>query len=736
MGSQREHHQVERRSTQRRTGFYSSPSEQQQQQERGSNPLPTTREPASSHAGPPRGGDGDSLPKQAVNAPSASRTRETNAGRPQMKDVIAEHEESPPSIQKESSTTATTMEQGKPPGGSSSSHKRKIVAVAKEEHPVATPPQKELERLMGGDDNKAGSTTAAAAMEATSDGGAMMQAKEEAMAASEHPQKRERPVTELHYERRGTQKRVSANASANVNKVINKRESETMTTEAATQQPPPEREAATRKKATLVTTEAACFEGDDGAPTNSSGQVAPLVAATSQKLGLVSSDEHPPPDEKDVARKNETLLFTEGQLKGTKSQSSNEAMEVGLEKKDRTALGLGPDEKRHPPPREPQLEELATIESGTNVSVGVLGVLSEKFIAASHDDKVAAQKKGGSVASDFVVEKRDHTVISDALPEKVLSQNREAFITAGGESQAEKGAKRRRESNALDQPLLEEGLSQMRESNVAMMKHSTQRTESSSVAMTMEPVPSVRGSNQVNLEISEPRIRRGFSPKRGGMPPGDSHSSRNQGITKESEPAWPETAPQRYTRRRAMAAMAQAVEGGGAAAVPENPAIWQNNRGTTFGAAQIEREQQQQQQSSTPVFHPGRLPPFVTPVSSNFGSLSRPPVRSVVDRRDSNSKSHDGPGLLGAAPPHIIINSQRERRYDSVVGPSSDPTMVARNRLSRGPMFINKERGSRNPSEFANLAPHSSGGPNNNNNGPGMPWEEHMKGDSRSRNNR
>lgn len=729
MGLQREHHQVERRSSQRRTGFYSSPSEQQQQ-ERGSNPLPTTREPASSHAGPPRGGDGDSLPKQAVNAPSASRTRETNAGRPQKKDIISEHEESPPSTQKESSTTAMTMEQGKPPGGSSSSHKRKIVAVAKEEHPVATPPQKELERLMGDDDNKAGSTTAAAAaaMEATSDGGAMMQAKEEAMAASEHLQKRERPVTELHYERRATQKRVSANASANVNKVINKRESETTTTEAAIQQPPPEREATTRKKATLGTTEAACFEGDDGVPTNSSSQVTSSVAATSQKLGLVSSDEHPP-DEKDVARKNETLLVTEGQLKGTKSQSSDEAMEVGLEK-DHTALGLGPDEKRHPQPREPQLEELATIESGTNVGVGVLGVLSEKFIAASHDDKVAAQKKGGSVVSDFVVEKRDHTVISDALPEKVLGQNREAFSTAGGESQAEKGAKRRRESNALDQPLLEEGLSQMRESNVAMMKHSTQRTESSSVAMTMEPVPSVRGSNQVNLEILEPRIRRG------GMPPGDSHSSRNQGITKESEAAWPETMPQRYTRRRAMAAMAQAVEGGGAAAVPENPPIWQNNRGTTFGAAQIEREQQQQQQSSTPVFHTGRLPPFVTPVSSNFGSLSRPPVRSVVDRRDTNSKSHDGPGLLGAAPPHIIINSQRERRYDSVVGPSSDPTMVARNRLSRGgPMFINKERGSRNPSDFANLAPHSSGGPNNNN-GPGMPWEEHMKGDSRSRNNR
>ena len=80
-------------------------------------------------------------------------------------------------------------------------------------------------------------------------------------------------------------------------------------------------------------------------------------------------------------------------------------------------------------PKEPQLEELAPIESGTNVGVGVLGVLSENFIAASHDDKVAAQKRGGSVVSDFVVEKRDHTVISDALPEKVLSQNREAFNT-------------------------------------------------------------------------------------------------------------------------------------------------------------------------------------------------------------------------------------------------------------------------------------------------------------------
>ena len=56
-------------------------------------------------------------------------------------------------------------------------------------------------------------------------------------------------------------------------------------------------------------------------------------------------------------------------------------------------------------------------------------MLSEKFIAASHDDKVAAHKKRGSVVSDFVVEKRDHTVISDALPEKVLSQNREAFST-------------------------------------------------------------------------------------------------------------------------------------------------------------------------------------------------------------------------------------------------------------------------------------------------------------------
>lgn len=731
MGSHCEHYQVERRSSQRRTGFYSSPSEQQQQQERGSNPLPTTREPASSHAGPSRGGDGDSLPKQAVNAPSASRTRETNAGRPQKKDIIAEHEEPPPSNQKESSTTAMTMEQGKHSGGSSSSHKRKFAAVAKEEHPVATPPQKELERLMGGDDNKAGSTTAAvAAMEAMSDGGAMMQAKEEAMAASEQPQKRERPVTELHYERRATQKRISAN----INKVNNKRESELMTTEAATQQPAREREAATCNKATLVTTEAACFEGDDGVPMNSSGQVAPLVAATSQKLDLASSDDHPPLDEKDVARKNETLLVTEGQLKSTKLQSVNEATEVGLEKKDRTALGLGPDGKRHPPSREPQLEELATIESGTNVGVGVLGVLSEKFTDASQDNKVAAQKKGGSVASDFVVEKRDHAVISDALPEKVSSQNREAFIAADVESQVEKGAKRRRESNALDQPLLEEGLSQMRESNVAMMKHSTQRTESSSAAMTMEPVPSVRGSNQVNLEILEPRIRRAFSPKRGGMTPGDSHSSRMQGITKESDAAWPETAPQRYTRRRAMAVMAQAGEGGGAAAIPENPAIWQNNRGTNFGGSQIEREQQQQ--SSTPVFHPGRLPPFVTPVSSNFGSLSRPPVRLVVDRRDSNSKSHDGPGLLGAAPPHIIINSQRERRYDSVVGPSSDPTMVARNRLSRGPMFINKERGSRNPSDFANLAPHSAGGPNNNNNGPGMPWEEHMKGDSRSRSNR
>lgn len=725
--AQHEHHQVEQRSLQRRTGFYSSPLEQQQQ-ERGSNLLPTMRGPASSHAGPPHSGDGDSLPKQAVNTPSASQTWETNAGHSWKKDVMSEHGESPPSAQKESLTTVMAMEQGVPPGGSSSSYKRKIMADVKEEHLAATP-QKELERLVGGDDNKAGSTTAAAAaatMEATSDGGIMMQAKEEVVVALEHLQKkRERPVTELHYERRATQKRVSANASTNVNKVNNKKESEMMTTEAATQQPPLEGEAATRKKVSLVTTEAAHLEGDDGVPSNSSRRVAPLVAATSQKLGLASGDEHPSLDEKDVACKNETLLVTEGQLEGTKSQSGNEAMELGLEKnKDRTALRLGPDERRHPPSRERQLEELATTKSGTKVGVGVL---SEKFIDAMQDNKVAAQKKGGSVASDFVVEKRDCT----ALPERELSQNRESFIPVDGESQPEKGAKRMRESNGLDQPLVEEGLSQMRESNVAIMKHSTQRTESSSVAMVMEPVPSVRGSNQVNLEILEPRIRPSFSPKRGGMSSGDINSSRNQGITKESEAAWPETAPQRYTRRRAMAAMAQAVEGG-AAAVTENPAIWQNNRGTNVGAAQIEREHQQQ--SSASVYHPGRLPPFVTPVSSNFGNLSRPPVRSVIDRRDSNSKSHDGPGLLGAAPPHIIINSQRERRYDSVVGPSSDPTMAARNRLSRGgPMFINKERGSRNPSEFANLAPHSSGGLNN---GPGMPWEEHMKGDSRSRNSR